>query len=125
MLEEFREIQAKLESVTANDKEEVYIDLIGLIIKVSDYVCGSGKVMKDGVRDIMNGRVLPLMSDKLKEKGRAEGRAEGILDGKVEVFLNMLKSGMNRQEAQSLADISDEYVEIALKQFENESNSVE
>lgn len=62
----------------------------------------------------MNGKVLPLLSDKLKEEGRAEG--------KIEVFLNMLDRGFNLREAQAITELSDELVETALKQQRNALN---
>jgi hypothetical protein len=59
-------------------------------------------------------------------RGRLEGRREGRLEGQTEgsnnkgiqVFLNCKKRGMSDQDAQAIADISDELVKIALKDNE-------
>jgi len=51
-------------------------------------------------------------------KGRLEGRIEGLETGReekgIQVFLRCLEKGMDREEAQSIAEISDEQVEKAL-----------
>jgi flagellar biosynthesis/type III secretory pathway protein FliH len=72
-----------------------------------------------------------LMEDEINEKvaaGRAEGRAEGRVAGitagraegrdskGIQVFLNCKNRGMSNEEAQAIADISDELVKIALEQ---------
>jgi predicted transposase YdaD len=55
-------------------------------------------------------------------RGRLEGRLEGQTEGSnnkgIQVFLNCKKRGMSDQDAQAIADISDELVKIALKDKE-------
>jgi len=51
-------------------------------------------------------------------EGRQEGRIEGLETGReekgIQVFLRCMEKGMDREEAQSIAEISDEQVEKAL-----------
>ena len=53
----------------------------------------------------------------LIEDGRIEGRAEGEAEGKnkkgIEVFINCINRKMSKEEAQAIANISDELVEEA------------
>ena len=45
------------------------------------------------------------------------GFDHGIDNGKICVFQNMIKDGMSRELAQKYAEISDELVEMALKEM--------
>ncbi len=45
----------------------------------------------------------------------AKGKAEGIEEKGIQVFLNCLERDMSREDAQAIAEISDELVEKALK----------
>jgi hypothetical protein len=51
-------------------------------------------------------------------RGRLEGQTEGSNNKGIQVFLNCKKRGMSDQDAQAIADISDELVKIALKDKE-------
>ncbi len=51
-------------------------------------------------------------------EGETKGRIEGLETGReekgIQVFLRCLEKGMDRKEAQSIAEINDEQVEKAL-----------
>lgn len=86
LLDEYEDIRNCL---TAKDQSaELYTDLIGLIIRISDYIFAGEEAVKRRFKSIMGGKVLELESERLmklgKEKGKAEGRAEGKAEGKAE-----------------------------------------
>lgn len=71
----------------------------------------------------MGGKTFKLRSEILRAEGKVKGRAEGRAEGKTEgfeekgiqVFLNCLGRNMSIEDAQAIAEISDELVERALK----------
>ncbi len=71
-LEECEELRRRLEEET-EDKGNLYDDIIGLILKVSDHILKGHIKTKKGVRDVMGGKVLELRSEKLIKQGRREG----------------------------------------------------
>ncbi|MBR5177859.1 MAG: hypothetical protein IKW90_03535, partial [Lachnospiraceae bacterium] len=76
-LDEFEKIREGLDASPECKDPEYYVKLVELIIKVSDYVCGTKMKAKKEVREIMRGKTLVLESDIMKEKARQEGRQEG------------------------------------------------
>ena len=96
LLNEFESIRVKLEEeITETGKSELYVDLIKLIIRISDYIFKDEETVRKGVGKIMGGHVLELESErrarilaeekeKARELGLAEGRAEGITQGKLQ-----------------------------------------
>ena len=54
-------------------REKVYHDLIELIERIAEYIFVEEDSVKEGIGDIMGGKVLELQSDKLIKKGREEG----------------------------------------------------
>jgi flagellar biosynthesis/type III secretory pathway protein FliH len=75
-------------------------------------------------KGVMRGRLEGRREGRLEghREGRLEGRLEGQTEGSnnkgIQVFLNCKKRGMSDQDAQAIADISDELVKIALKDNE-------
>lgn len=76
-LKECGELRLRIEKETG-DKETLYADLMGLILKVSDHILKKHGKTKKGVKDIMGGRVLELESERLLKKGRIEGSNAAI-----------------------------------------------
>lgn len=76
-----------------------------------------------GVGKVMGGALLETNARKIKNEGIAEGRIKGIVEGRtkgiaekgIKIFLNLLATGMSKDEAQQLAEIDDELVNEALK----------
>lgn len=76
-----------------------------------------------GVGKVMGGALLETNARKIKNEGIAEGRTKGIAEGRmkgiaekgIKIFLNLLATGMSKDEAQQLAEIDDELVNEALK----------
>ena len=94
------------------------IELTGKLVR---YVSKNNEAVKSEVTQIMGGRILELESDKIflsgKDEGIKLGKNEGKNEGKITVFKNMIKRGMDVAEAQSLAELSDEQVAEIMKQF--------
>ena len=112
-LKECEDLRIRLEKEVGN-KEALYVELINLIIRVSNHLLEDHKETKKGVKNIMGGKVLELASDKLIKKGRAEGLAEGLAEGRAEeknsniekLAAHYLKTGeaKNKEEAIKLAN---------------------
>ena len=89
LLKEYEKIRGYLEEEFLKKNPSIlYMDLVKLIVKISDYVLRKEKKLREGVGDIMGGKVLELESERLirigKVQGRIEGKAEGKVEGKVE-----------------------------------------
>nr|WP_295256771.1 hypothetical protein [uncultured Blautia sp.] len=79
LLEEYMSIERYLEQeLLDRGREKAYRDLIELIEKIAEYIFAEEDSVKEGIGDIMGGKVLELQSDKLIKKGREEAREEGI-----------------------------------------------
>ena len=79
LLEEYMSIESYLEQeLLDRGREKAYRDLIELIERIAEYIFAEEDSVKEGIGDIMGGRVLELQSDKLIKKGREEAREEGI-----------------------------------------------
>ena len=79
LLEEYMSIERYLEQeLLDRGREKAYRDLIELIERIAEYIFAEEDSVKEGIGDIMGGRVLELQSDKLIKKGREEAREEGI-----------------------------------------------
>ena len=65
----------------------------------------------EGMGEVMGGALLETNARKIKNEGRAEGQEEKGM----KVFLNLIGTGMDRKEAQQLAEIGNDLVEKALK----------
>lgn len=79
LLEEYTSIERYLEQeLLDRGREKAYRDLIELIERIAEYIFAEEDSVKEGIGDIMGGKVLELQSDKLIKKGREEAREEGI-----------------------------------------------
>lgn len=63
----------------------MYIDLIKLILRISDYVLTSEEKVRKGVADVMGGTVLQLESERLL--------AQGIAEGGLTMLISLVKKG--------------------------------
>ena len=59
-------------------REEIYRDLIDLIIRIADYIFRKTETIRKGVGEIMGGRVLELPSERLIQQGIEKGIEQGI-----------------------------------------------
>ena len=53
------------------------MDLIKLIVKISDYIFQDEEKIQKGIGDAMGGKVLELESERLRAEGEARGKAIG------------------------------------------------
>lgn len=135
MLEEYREIEKRLEEEFLEEgKEKVYRDLIELIIRIAGYILKDQEEARKGFGDVMGGKVLELKSDKLiqegmrrglmqgrtqgLEQGLMQGRTQGLEQGIAKNVRTLLHKGKTVEEIADLLDLTVEYVrEIQDKKF--------
>ena len=78
LLKEYGEIRDELSAeLQENQDSALYIDLIKLILRISDYFLASEEEVKKGVADVMGGTVLQLESERLLAEGITQGISEG------------------------------------------------
>lgn len=76
LLKEYGEIRDELSAeLQENQDSALYIDLIKLILRISDYFLASEEEVKKGVADVMGGTVLQLESERLLAEGVTQGTA--------------------------------------------------
>ena len=91
LLDDYQYIRTQLEKEFAEmERSALYTDLQDLIIQIADYVLRNEKQIREGVNEIMGGKVLELKSERLIRIGKAEGKAEG----KTEVLVNLVRKGL-------------------------------
>lgn len=123
MLEEYREIEKRLEEEFLEEgKEKVYRDLIELIIRIAGYILKDQEEARKGFGDVMGGKVLELKSDKLIQEGMRrglmQGRTQGLEQGIAKNVRTLLHKGKTVEETADLLDLTVEYVrEIQDKKF--------
>lgn len=100
MLEEYREIEERL--------EKEYRDLIELIIRIADYILRKRKKARKGFGDVMGGKVLELESDRLMQQGRTE----------VIQIIKLLRQGMTVGETARKLQLPEEEVQQIWKETE-------
>ncbi|MBR4780063.1 MAG: hypothetical protein IK014_01740 [Lachnospiraceae bacterium] len=54
----------------------------------------------------------------------SQGESRGANEKGIKVFINCINNNMSKEQAQSIAEISDAQVEIALERMKNESCKV-
>ena len=97
MLEEYREIEERLEKeFLEKGKEKEYRDLIELIIRIADYILRKRKKARKGFGDVMGGKVLELESDRLIKQGLQRGMQQGMQQGLQRGMQQGLQRGMQQ-----------------------------
>lgn len=72
LLKEYEDIRDALSRGLKADKDSaLFIDLVKLILRISDYFLESEEAVKKGVADVMGGKVLQLESERLLAEGAA------------------------------------------------------
>ena len=127
MLEEYREIEKRLEEEFLEEgKEKAYRDLIELILRIAEYIMKNQAEARKGLGDVMGGKVLELKSDKLIQEGMRrglecgliQGRTQGLEQGIAKNVRTLLHKGKTVEEIADLLDLTVDYVrEIQDKKF--------
>ena len=113
LLEEYRGIEKCLEESLLNQgREEIYRDLIDLIIRIADYIFRKTETIRKGVGDIMGGRVLELPSERLIQQGIELGEekqsyriARAMLeDGEFSLEKISCLTGLNMEELEKIQE---------------------
>ena len=134
MLEEYREIEKRLEEEFLEEgKEKAYRDLIELILRIAEYIMKNQAEARKGLGDVMGGKVLELKSDKLiqegmrrglmqgrtqgLEQGLRQGRTQGLEQGIAKNVRTLLHKGKTVEEIADLLDLTVEYVKKIQKEM--------
>ena len=110
MLEEYREIEERLEKeFLEKGKEKEYRDLIELIIRIADYILRKQEKARKGFGDVMGGKVLELESDRLIKQGLQRGMQQGRTE--VIQVIKLLRQGMTIGETARKLKLPEEEVQ--------------
>lgn len=75
LLNEYEEIRRRLnEELVEERKSDLYADLTDWIVRIADYIFRNEDAARKGINGIMQGKVLKLKSEELREEGREEER---------------------------------------------------
>ncbi len=79
LLQEYSDIQRRLQTELFPEHSGLYSDLVGLITKISDYIFRDTGKVKKGLGDVMGGKVLELTSERLLAEGIEKGEDKSFL----------------------------------------------
>lgn len=99
LLNEYEDIRDALSAELKDNKDStLYIDLIKLILRISDYFLASEEEVKKGVADIMGGKVLQLESERLLAEGGLAMLVTLVKDGTITIHAAAEKAKMTEAE---------------------------
>lgn len=102
LLQEYSDIYDRLRLSCGPKRENMYSDLVGLIIQILDYIFATQNIVRKEL-DAMGGKVLQLESEKNIEKGRKEGVETGQL--MLGTLINrLITSGRSSEVGQAATD---------------------
>lgn len=116
LLDEYAAIVKKLKADVLHKGREVqYNYLMEVIKRIADYIFSNFQIAKEGMDEVMGGKVLELETDKvikkIRDKYKDEIKAEIKDEAKEEIAIRMLKRGRN-----TLEEIA-EYTDYPLEQI--------
>ncbi len=75
ILKEYEIIVQRLgEYTTVREQSGLYLELINMIKKIANHIISDGNPVKEGIGDVMGGKVLKLLSEELLEQGEARAK---------------------------------------------------
>ena len=93
-----------------SEKPEMFIDMMGLMREIADYVIPDENRIRERLGEIMGGNILKLRSEELLEDGYNEGHIEGRKEGQIQerktIALRMFKAGMKLDNIADMVDAS-------------------
>lgn len=98
----YLKIREKLENLCLHGKLSEYEKrvIIDLSKKVLEHIAVHYNNVKEGVKDAMGGKILDYEAKDILNRGKAEGRAESLIQGKLEVCIDLIHEGiLNISEA--------------------------
>ena len=99
LLTEYETIEKYLEQELLNQgREKAYRDLIELIERIAEYIFAEEASVKEGIGDIMGGKVLELESDKLIKKGIELGISQGVFQGIQALIESYQEDGISKNK---------------------------
>ena len=99
IIKEYEDIRDELSTELKNNKDSsLFIDLIKLILRISDYFLASEEEIKKGVVDVMGGKVLQLESERLLAEGGLVMLVTLVRDGLLTIHAAAEKAKMTEAE---------------------------
>ena len=99
IIKEYEDIRDELSTELKNNKDSsLFIDLIKLILRISDYFLASEEEIKKGVVDVMGGKVLQLESERLLAEGGLVMLVTLVRDGLLTIHTAAEKAKMTEAE---------------------------
>ena len=130
MYEEYRNIEKYLEEIfLQKDHEKTFRDMMELINRITDYIFSKSEKIKEGLGEIMGGKVLELESDRLIKQGEQIGleRGEqlGMERGSVEKLTELVIKRMRKGDTpEQIAEFLEEDLELIRKIYTTVQESV-
>lgn len=92
----YLKIREKMENLCSHGKLSEYEKrvIIDLSKKVLEHIAVHYNNVKEGVKDAMGGKILDYEAKDILNRGKAEGRAEGLIQGKLEVYIDLIRDGL-------------------------------
>ena len=73
--------------------EKAFRDMMGLINRITGYIFSESTKIKEGLGEIMGGRVLELESDRLIKQGEQIGLERGSVEKLAELVIKRMRKG--------------------------------
>lgn len=105
LLKEYEEIRDALsEEMQENKESALFIDLIKLILRISDHFLASEEEIRKGVAEVMGGKVLQLESERLLAEGGLVMLVTLVKDGTITIHAAAEKAKMTEAEFSKLLE---------------------
>lgn len=99
LLNEYEDIRDALSAELKDNRDStLFIDLIKLILRISDYFLASEEEIKKGVADVLGGKVLQLESERLLAEGGLVMLVTLVRDGIITIHAAAEKANMTEAE---------------------------
>lgn len=97
--------------------EFVKCTIVDMTKKVIDQIARKYEEIRKGLGDVMGGKVLEYEAKIILEQGVEQGLEQGLEQKGIKVFKNAIHRGVSVEDAQAIAEISDELVEQILREM--------
>ena len=116
----FFNIRKKLKAVCENGiiSEYYFQTLSDMSRKVIQNLASKFKRTSERIGDIMGGQILEYEAKTILNEGMKKGMQKGRQEGQIIVFKNMIRRGFSVKDAMSIAEITEEQANQALKELD-------
>ncbi len=117
--EEYEEIRGRLEELLVRNEIDEYTKctIIDMANKVVEHLAKRYENVKEGVKSVMGGKILEYEAKTIRNEGRREGRKAGIHEGRLEMLMELVDTGLlSLSEAARQARLTEEAFEIRMRE---------